>query len=72
MKYSNTPVTVSVTVPIYLKKSDFVVNFDIQSGLSVDEWQKEIDWIKIIERKIEELEKSRNEAVKQMTWSDLV
>ncbi len=62
--------------------SDFVPNFDLLSGLSLDEWLKETDGMEkeekkerrhaeINERDIEYLEKSRNEVatVTQTMWS---
>ncbi len=53
--------------------SDFVVNFNLLGGLSLDEWWKEMDrteeegekertHVELNERDMEELEKSRNEA----------
>ncbi len=62
--------------------SDFVANFDLLGGLSLDEWLKEMDRMEekekkerrhseINERDIEYLEKSRNEVatIKQLMWS---
>ncbi len=64
------------------RMSDFVINFDLLGGLSLDEWLNETDRMKeeeikerrhteINERDTEELEKSTNEAriIKQMLWS---
>lgn len=62
--------------------SDFVVNFDLLGGLSVDEWWEEMDrkekkdqkqrrHAEINEGEIEDMEKSRNEISthKQTMWS---
>ncbi len=61
--------------------SDFVVNFDLLGGLSLDEWWKEMNRMEeeekeerrhadINERDTEKLEKSRNKAgtIKQTLW----